>query len=427
MKMIKLSLAGVMALGAIAASTASANALENIISNPKVNLEIRPRYEYVDQDGFKDKAKAFTVRTALGLQAELFEVEGLKAEIQGMNVANFGFNDYAIGKTDPAFTTKKYPIIADPAQSRVTQANISYTVDGFTAIVGRKMVVLDNARFIGNVGWRQMPQTYDLAAVIYNGIENLNLLGAYVNRVHQVFKDAQFDTGSVLLHASYKVMPELTVTAYDYLIENFADTYGLRLTGTVNFNDAKISYTAEYAKQDDPSITDSSDPNLMAALYQGPANVNNIKQDTEYYNVNVGVNYNGIIAGIGYEYLGDKGSGNTAFQTPLATLHAMNGWADLFLSTPNEGLEDLSIKLGYNAGQYGKIVGIYHDFQSVVKNTAGDDDLGTEIDIAYNYKITKNLGLLLKYADYSAGDKSFNKSDTTKYWVQLDYKFSTGF
>ena len=68
-------------------------------------------------------------------------------------------------------------------------------------------------------------------------------------------------------------------------------------------------------------------------------------------------------------------------------------------------------------------MGIYHDFQSDDDNAAGDDDLGSEIDAAYKYKINNNLGLLLKGAWYSAGDDSFKYTDTTKYWVQLDYKF----
>ena len=38
----------------------------------------------------------------------------------------------------------------------------------------------------------------------------------------------------------------------------------------------------------------------------------------------------------GYEELGSDG-GVAAFQTPLATLHAFNGWADLFLTTPGDG------------------------------------------------------------------------------------------
>ena len=419
MKMIKLSLAGVMALGAIAASTASANTLENIISNPKLNLEIRPRYEYADvKNNGVSSAKAFTVRTAVGVNAELFGVEGLGAQIQMMNVSNFGWVDkYAPERTG-------YDKIVDPSQTRVTQANVSYTVDGFTAIVGRKMVTLDNHRFIGNVGWRQMPQTYDLAAVIYNGIENLSLLGAYVNRVHTVKKDDYVNTNSVLLHASYKVMPELTVTAYDYMIASFADHIGLRLTGKTDMNGIKVNYTAEVAKQTDATmeVDNSGKPD----------------QDATYYNLNVEVNYNGIIAGVGYEVLGaddENKAGSSEFYTPLSTLHAMNGWADVFLNGTGTsyGLTDTTIKLGYNAGEYGKLVGIYHIFKSDDKSY----DYGTEFDIAYNYKIVKNLGFLLKAAFFKGDDKVpaaagnnnvlANGWDVTKYWIQLDYKFSAEF
>ena len=415
MRKISLSLVSAMVLAGTIASNASAGALENIITNPKVNLQIRPRYEYADmKDNGKSAGKALTVRTALTLNANLFEVEGLGAQVQMMNVANFGwiddYNDLAGNGTD-------YDVIADPAQTRVTQANVSYSANGFTAIVGRKMVVLDNARFIGNVGWRQMPQTYDLAAVVYNGIENLSLLGAYVNRVHTIKKDGKFDTGSVLLHATYKVMPELTVTVYDYMIQNLMDHIGIRLTGKVAVNDeVKLTYAAEYAAQKDPSLDESDEP------FYSPTR----SQDADYYNINVGLNYAGFVGGIGYEVLGDKGDGDMAFTTPLATLHAMNGWADVFLHTPNEGLEDLTLKLGYNFGEYGKIVGIYHSFKSDKSNSAGDDDLGDEIDVAYKVKLAKGLGLLLKYADYNAGDASFGKKDVTKYWVQLDYKFSAG-
>ena len=421
MRRVTLSLASALVLAGGMVSTASASALENIISNPKVSLEIRPRYEYVDQANIANEAKALTVRTALGLNAELFEVEGLGAQLQVMNVTDL-IDDYST----PNHPKAGYPVVADPQQTRVTQANISYAADGFVGIVGRKMVVLDNARFIGNVGWRQMPQTYDLAAVIYNGIENLSLLGAYVWNVNRIFGGEThpnpalhktLSTGSVLLHAAYKVSPALTITAYDYMIENLMDHIGIRLTGKFAFNDIKLSYTAEYAVQNDPSLDDSDDPLYVA----------NRQQDTEYYNLNIAAKYNSFLAGIGFEHLGDAGSGSMPFSTPLATLHAMNGWADVFLSTPPQGLEDLTVKLGYNFGGYGKIVGIYHSFQSDTDLVVGGrsyDDLGDELDVAYKYKINKNLGLLLKYADYNAGDAAFGKNDTTKYWVQLDYKFS---
>ena len=415
MKRINLSLVSAMVLAGAITSSVSAAGLEEIIANPKVNLEIRPRYEYADvKDNGVKAAKAFTVRTALGLSANLFGVEGLGVQLQGMNVANFGWID----KYKPERTG--YDIVADPSQSRVTQANISYSTDGFTAIVGRKMVVLDNARFIGNVGWRQMPQTYDLAAVIYNGIENLSLLGAYVNGVNKVLDVKRVSTNSVLLHGSYKVMPELTVTAYDYMIASYADHIGLRLTGKVGLSDdLKLNYTAEYAIQKDATMEEE----------------NNGKpdQDAQYYNINVGLNYAGFIMGVGYEVLGaddENKPKSNEFYTPLATLHAMNGWADVFLKGTGTGygVKDLSVKLGYNAGEYGKLIGIYHKFSSDDKSY----DYGSEFDIAYKYKIAKGLGLLLKGAFYKGDDKVptstngiiKNGLDVTKYWIQLDYKFS---
>ncbi len=403
MRKVHLSLMAATILAAGLSTTANASALENILSDAQYSVEIRPRYEYVDQDG-KETAKAPTVRTALGMKANLFEIEGLNGEIQMINVSNFGFNGYF------PEATSSYATIMDPSQTRVTQANISYSANDTTVIVGRKMVVLDNARFIGNVGWRQMPQTYDLGAVIYNGIENLSLLGAYVTRVHTVKENGQFDTGSILLHATYKLMPELTLTAYDYMIEDFADHIGVRATGKVDLNGVKVAYEAEYAVQNDPTQEE---------------NFSGIKQDADYYKLGVSATVDAFTGGIAYEVLSDAGNGNAPFSTPLATLHAMNGWADVFLQTPNEGLQDLSIKLAYNAGEYGKLIGIYHDFKSDVSNSAGDDDLGSELDLAYKYKINNNLGLLLKYADYSAGDATFNYVDTTKYWVQLDYKFKS--
>ncbi len=422
MNKIKMSL--VAALAATAATTgANAGALDSILSNPKLDVELRPRYEAVDDGNIKTKdASALTVRTAIGVKAGLLGVDGLNAQLQATSVDNFGLvADYAPERAG-------YAKVADPTQSRINQANISYSADGFTGILGRKMVVLDNARFIGNVGWRQMPQTYDLAAGIYNGIENLSLLAAYVTRVNQV-TGSVVDTGSVLLHGSYKVMPELTVTAYDYMIQNYADHIGIRATGKVKLDAATLKYEAEYAMQNDPTMDDANDPNLAklkkigapASTYTDPAN---IKQDASYYKLAVDAMASGFTVGAGYEVLSERGSGANAFYTPLATLHAMNGWADVFLGgTPDEGLVDMTLKVGYNAGEMGKIVGIYHSFTSDVNGPKGEDDLGSEIDIAYKVKVAKGLGLLLKGAWYSAGDKYFGYNDTTKYWVQLDYKF----
>ncbi|RUM43742.1 MAG: hypothetical protein DSY46_07510 [Hydrogenimonas sp.] len=411
MKQIKMSL--VAAIVAATTTGANAGALDTVLSNPKLSIELRPRYEYanIHQDG-TDAASALTVRTSIDVQAGLMNVEGLNVELQAISVDNFGL------VTDYTPENGSYDKIADPTQTRMTQANISYAKDGFVGIVGRKMVGLDNHRFIGTVGWRQMPQSYDLAAAIYN-YDKMSLLAAYVTRVNRV-TTTTIDTGSVLLHAAYNLMPELQLTAYDYMIQNFADHVGLRATGKMTIDDIALKYTAEFAMQNDPTMTDDNDPILANATSAG-----NITQDATYYNLAVDASFQNYTVGVGYEVLGEKGSGNNAFYTPLATLHGKNGWADRFLTgTPDNGLVDMSLKVAYNAGAYGKLVGVYHNFSSDARSI----DYGTEFDAAYKMKVNKNLDLLLKSAWYNT-DASTSTSeawthDTTKYWVQFDYKFN---
>src|ERR1035438_4740700 len=41
------------------------------------------------------------------------------------------------------------------------------------------------------------------------------------------------------------------------------------------------------------------------------------------------------------QHMVSTGKGRTGFQTPLATLHAFNGWDDVFLTTPADGLQDI--------------------------------------------------------------------------------------
>src|SRR3546814_19210362 len=61
----------------------------------------------------------------------------------------------------------------------------------------------------------------------------------------------------------------------------------------------------------------------------------------------------------GYELLGSDGgatgiAGGFAFQTPFATLHKFNGWADKFLTTPGTGIQDYYAGVAYTVPKVGK-------------------------------------------------------------------------
>jgi len=433
MKKMLLSIAAVPCLLTGLHVSVSADDGINVLSNVKFNGEIRPRYEYVDaQNSGKEIANAFTARTTLGVGADLFQVTGLSAYLEGSAVSNFGDRNYN-GTIDG---NTKYDTVADPQQARMTQAYIDYKINKTLLCTGRQDVNLDNQRFIGTVDWRQMKQTFDAVALVDNSIEKLSLLGAYVYGVNGVKNQSflptaatglstneAYDTSSVLLHASYKVNDMLNVTAYDYMLASISDTYGAALTGNINAGAIKLDYRAEYAKQADPSLERRSQLGATPAVgLNGKP-----EADARYYNLDLGANVNGFLAGVNYESLGKaEGSSVIGFWTPLATLHAFNGWADVFLgSTNNAGLNDANVRLGYAEKTFGKVLAVYHKFDAQ-KNIGTSKDLGSEFDVSYGNKIPgiNNLTGLVKGAFYNGGDATGFTNDKTVAWLMLDYKFA---
>jgi hypothetical protein len=378
-------------------------------NNVTAKGEIRPRYEFVDTDNAVGNASAFTNRLTLGIGADLFQVDGLSTYLEATNVVGSG--DYWDLSHGDIGDKGVYNVVADPSQTRITQSYVDYAMGKTLIRAGRQGVNLDNQRFIGTVNWRQMPQTYDAAAIINNSVENLSLLAAYVWHVNTIFDEDTvkpvgdgFDTGTVLLHASYKMMDALSLTGYAYMIEDIHDTYGIAATGKIALDQTTgLSYRAEYAKQTDPTFEDLT---------------TNKTADADYYNIEATLNMSGFLAGARYEVLGAGNGGNAAFSTPLATLHGQNGWADMFLGTPDDGLVDVNGMIGYKAKGFGVAKVIYHDFSS----DRGSTNYGTEVDVLYKNKISavKGLSGMLKASFYRA---DAYKVDTTKYWVMLDYTF----
>jgi len=424
MKKMMLSLAVAPLLLGTMATTASADGI-NILDDVKFNGQVRPRFESADVvDNGVDGATAFTARTKIGVRAgSTFGASWLGSYLEATSVNNFGYTNYnGLNGQDP-----KYDVIADPQQARMTQAYLDFKLPAKTIVrAGRQEVNLDNQRFVGSVGWRQMFQTLDAVAVVSAPVDGLSMVGAYIYGINGI-KDqptsGATDTASGVVNVSYKIADPIKVTAYAYLLASIHDTYGISATGKIKLGDsANVSYRAEYAMQSDPTLE-----------YQ----VKDVKADATYMNVDVAGSVAGIFAGVNYEVLSgskDGGAdGKTAFSTPLATLHKFNGWADVFLTgTPSGGLTDTNVRIGYKAKGIGKIMGVYHMFTAgndmADANGANSTDLGTEMDLLYANKVPGVAGLsgLVKAALYSKGKVATNSvlADKQVVWVGLDYKFS---
>ncbi|MEO0872871.1 MAG: hypothetical protein AAFY19_13060, partial [Pseudomonadota bacterium] len=139
----------------------------------------------------------------------------------------------------------------------------------------------------------------------------------------------------------------------------------------------------------------------------------------DYYLVEGSVTVAGFTLRGQREVLGSD-DGIQAFQTPLATAHKFNGYADLFLVTPATGLADTNVRLSKKFKLDGVPSGIniqltYHEFES----DFGDLDYGTEFDAVISFKI-KDVAMLAKLGDYSSDGFG---PDTTRFTIQAGISF----
>lgn len=363
------------------------------------HADFRLRYESVDQDNTLKDADALTLRTLVGLTTGTYKGFSLTTEIEDVRIA-FGQGDYSVPPA--SYKSGEYSVIADPETTELHQGFIQYKQDGFTVKAGRQIIALDGHRFVGHVGWRQNWQTFDAVTAKYTD-DDWSVFYGYIGQRNRIFADdADFDSKDHLLNASYTTSVG-KFTAYAYLLEvdndtdNGLDTYGISYSGSMATDSVKWLYSGEYATQS----SDSGD----------------ISYDADYLKLEGGAVVSGITGKVTYEVLGSD-DGLYGFSTPLATLHKFNGWADQFLTTPAQGLEDLTFTLSGKLGG-GAWTLAYHDFEA---DDASEDvsDLGDEINVQYVTKVAEHFSVGVKYASYSAGDINV---DTDKLWLWVGTKF----
>ncbi|MGJ8682252.1 MAG: alginate export family protein, partial [Paraglaciecola sp.] len=146
----KLTIALTTALiGASTVTVAQAETVTQALTSGKASVDMKLRYESVDQ-GAKD-ASALTLRTLLAY--ETGSVNGFSAKIEMEdNRIVMGQGDYTVGPT--GYNLGLHSVIADPEHTELDQGYIQYKGDGFTAKLGRQVITMDGHRFVGHVGWR---------------------------------------------------------------------------------------------------------------------------------------------------------------------------------------------------------------------------------------------------------------------------------
>ena len=398
-----LSAATVLLSAAPFALAEEAGTIGEAFTAGKAGVNIRARYEHVDIADYEKNADALTARLRLNYKTAQWMRMTAFAEYDYVFELVSDFNSGA--GTSPDRT--EYPVVADPKGADLNQLYLDYQFNEESkARLGRQRILLDNQRFVGGVGWRQNEQTYDALTFTTDAIAKTDFLYSYVGYVRRIFGEragtpaGKNNVDTHLLNAKVALNDSWSLTPYYYYIDNqdipgfSTGTAGIRLTGGLKAGEGKVNLVAEFATQSDAAN-------------------NPVSYDANYFNV--GATWalaNGLSLGLAYESLGgDANQGGASFRTPLATLHAFQGWADKFLVTPPEGINDIYATIKYRAGNW-NLTGVYHDFSS----EAGSGDYGTEFDLSAGTKISRNYGILFKGAFFS-GDGSY--VDATKYWIMF--------
>lgn len=382
-----------------AVSVSAAETASSAFTAPELKMLFRYRLEAVDQDGLAENALASTLLSRFSLTQQFSH--GWSAGGEFDYVAAIGdknYNDSINGKTT-------YPLVADPAGADLNQAFVMYQSGDQTLKIGRQRINLANERFVGGVGWRQNEQTFDAVRYQASLSSELKLDYSYSSKVNRVLgsKSPQGDWSSDLHLLDLRYQPnsnhQLGVFVYQMefddalLVSN--QTLGLDYQySQVLSQSSRYMLYGSYARQQDAG----DNPNSY---------------DAEYWTVEANLWLDQWQSGLGVEVLGSDNS--IGFATPLATLHKFQGFADKFLTTPANGIEDKYLKLGYKLDQL-ELMAFYHWLDAA----EDEADYGKELDLQLSYNLNAQHAVLLKYADYQANSLH---TDTSKFWLQWLAKY----
>jgi hypothetical protein len=371
-------------------------------------LDLRARYEHVEQEGLARDADALTLRLRPSLTAKvaswsaLVEAEAVVAPIKR-------YNDGLNGRAG-------YPTVADPENIELNRAQIGYAAPGFAATAGRQRIALADERFVGTAPWRQSEQTFDAVRVNLGKPTGLSLDASYSWSVRTVngrdgygARPSSITGNNAFGLLSYRSSAG-TLTAFGYLVDQdevlvqsyrlSSQTYGLRLAGSFPVSQVTLGYAATWARQSNYH----RNPNDYAA---------------DYWLGEISASARGLTVLGGYEILGaDQGAALTSVQAPLSSAFKFNGWTGKFVTTPPDGLHDGYATVTYTLPKNDRLGSLtfnatWHDFTS----DRVQRHYGTEVDLLATLRQGARA-FSIRYAHYDADSFA---SDTDRFWLQFDW------
>jgi hypothetical protein len=354
-------------------------------------------------------------------------LHGFSAFVEMENVSQRPTAGNVLRSGRPATARRSRTVIADPPGHR-GQPSVRPIQDGLDRRLrhlsldiqaGRQRIVLDDARFIGNVGWRQFEQTYDAASLRTN---------ARYRYRHRLLRLRMGRPAHLRPRRSRTPTPTRTCVHVAYDASRPSSPGHVRSSYLLDFEERRSPQNSSDTLRRPPhrrplARRRDSDADTLRRLRtdlrppdrrrRQPHRVRR-RLPCRPASASARESLGHLVAG--YQLLGSDDGRTSPSASPSERTISSKGFADNFLVTPNAGLQDLYIGVGADLlwGVRGAIT--YHEFWT----DQGGDDLGEEIDLVATKQITPTWSILVKAAFYD-GDNG--QPDTTRFWAQTTFKF----
>lgn len=349
-------------------------------------LELRPRYNLIEESDKPLEARGYTLRAVAGWEGSL--TEGVKATVEAIHAGPFAQRDF---NTDPgARLGSPYPLLPDPRHDGANRVFVDFTgIEATRVRLGRQVARLENQRWVSDNDFRQIPQLFDGISVRHAGIENVALELGHFTRV----RDTSGSTANLklsLASAAWNPARGHAVSAYGVFHDQPDNTaftgfanesyrvLGVRAEGTAaRWGALEATYLAEWAQQRPYAGGDS-------------------RIDARYWRAGAGLSTPAWTVRYNHEVRGSNG-GVYGLQAPLTDYYAFNGWTLHFFNAPRQGLVDR-----WATGRYvWRNVTLYaeaHRFRA----DFGGQGLGRELDVGITYEIPR-IVVRLQHGRYDPG------------------------
>jgi len=411
--------------------------ISQVFSQFSISAELRPRFE-LDNGTFKPLADTSTTLYYVSQRSRInfdFNKEKYQMHLSIQDVRLWGSEDIAT-PTGVFGSTNGLDIYEAWFKLRAGEKS------EFT--IGRQELILDDQRMVATRNWNQFGLTYD--ALLYNFKNkgwNLNVALSYNNTLLNKV-GIPIEDGTI-----FNSINRMKSFNFIYLKKKFNEHISASAivigSGFQKINNRNVLYlTGTYGLWAGINVA-GFDANA-SAYYQNGAAQNSQEVNAYMFTVNPGYTISKLRIGLGVDYFSgddandnDYGNSERTFNRFYGAVYKYNGNMNYYTyikaSTRNGGLMDLYPNLTFNASKKHVVTAYYHFFSLANAVTVGSDiiddkNLGSELDLVYTFKQSKELNLKAGFSYYFAtetleiikGYPNGNINNPYWGWVMLTFK-----